>query len=823
MNKIKLTAYDKSIQFNDTKVFLNLMLKQSSKILIFSAGYVLILILIDSIARVLLEHLKSSYFEPFNQIHLLIEIINKKFGLKFIDFFKDVIVISAGVLGVIFGLFYTSFLNIITTKYANMHFNISLKMMEQKTIKRYFSLLAIMVISSILFQLTLVFGFNPTFISASLFTFTVLLCISSFIYFGRLSMIFFNESVLVQEILDEAYKILNRTYTNRQIFYSNKSNYALSSIKSKLELIKLIIEESALTSYRNTSLDEMSKGLLNFSLFYYRLKQTFPSNKKWHVQIYRHKTWEEASSSEYQVFSKSSRSLFPETIEDFNHIDKLVIQNQFMLFNLIKDDNAKWKVLSEQAKFVQTFSYQMDIDLFNSYFENLYAFLKDNLKSNENEDNISHNLQLVTNFSNLLINYFIGLNYNSGNLIISKNVNDLSLKIHSFQNFENVTSIPYKLRIWIDNHQSRLNNEKELLGKIVTPLSYTSNILNLKFAEIIVEHFSLLIDKTIDIVKDIQALLLKDKKYEIQCLSFLLDSLDIENKLKHGIDVSSNAILILTEKEIFEKFNTQKFKKDDFRNKIENLNEDLIQSIWEIGYISADTEIKNFPDLFGTVYNILVNDIIEIATSRSPDQLYVFTKSFIRYNFLYINKLDRKINTENIQYLGAKIYPLIIDLFEVWSFAFFVLRAEKRNDLNNKLLDYWDELFTQLKINESGYWLKLMAIYNYFQHSLMGLGNSSYVREFERKRKFEAYMKEKNFIKMKMVKHHHFPSKEFYSEINDYYLETIAKSFDDHFGFKGNLDQFFIEYFLRTRTVLKEAKIKETEYGKTLRRIVERN
>ncbi len=135
MKKIKLTAYDKSIEVNDAKVFLYLMLKQSRKILIFSGGFVLLLILLDIIARNVLDYFESSYLEPLNQIHLLIQIINDNFGLKFLDFFKDIIVISAGVLGVIFGLFYTSFLNIITTKYANMHYNISLKMIEQKTIK----------------------------------------------------------------------------------------------------------------------------------------------------------------------------------------------------------------------------------------------------------------------------------------------------------------------------------------------------------------------------------------------------------------------------------------------------------------------------------------------------------------------------------------------------------------------------------------------------------------------------------------------------------------------------------------------------------------
>lgn len=823
MDKIKLTAYDKSIEFNDAKAFFNLMLQQSKKILIYSIGFVLTLILIDSIARFLLEQLKSSYFEPFNQIHLLIKILNEKFGLKFLDFFKDVIVISAGVLGVIFGLFYTSFLNIITTKYANMHYSISLKMIEQKTIKRYFSLLAIMVISSLLFQLTLVFGFNPTLISAGIFTFSVILCISSFIYFGRLSMIFFNESVLVSEIINEAYKILNRTYKNRKIFYAKNSNHALASIKSKLELIKLIIEESSLTNFRNTSLDEMSKNLLDFSLFYYRLKQTFPSNKKWHVQIYRHKTWEEATSSEYQIFNNSSRSLFPETIEDFNHIDELIIKNQFMLFRLIKDDNTKWKVLNDQSKFVQTFSYQMDIDLFNLYFEKFCSYLKDNLIADKDEDVVFHNLQLVTSFDNLLINYFIGLNHNSTNLINSKNLKDLSLKIHSFQNFENVTSIPYKLRIWIDDHQVRLAHEKDLMGKIITPLSYTNNLLNLKFAEIAIEHLNLLIDKSISIINDIKSFLLKDKIYEIECLSFLIDNLDIENKSKHAIEIILDKTSILKEKEIFVEFDKKKFKTDDLQNKIENFNNKLIKSIWEIGYVSADVEIKNFPDIFGTVYNILVNDIIKIARENSPDELYVYTKSFIRYNFIYIKKLDIKLNAENVEFIGAKIYPLVIDLFETWSITFYVLRAQNRNDLINKLIIYWDDFFTGLKINESVHWRKILAIYDYFKNSLLVFGNSSYIQEFKRKREFEKLMKDKNFIKIRIVEHHHFPSKEFYSNIDDYYLEAIAKGFDDNLGFRGDLDQFFVEYFLRTRISLKEVNIKETQYGKTVKRIVGRD
>jgi hypothetical protein len=184
------------------------LFSSSKQGLLISILFIGFLLGLDYGARQITSYLCSSTDNTLNFCADFLYKVNDLIGVKFLDYFKDVIVIVAGVLGVILGLFFTTFLNIITSKYSNINSTIISQLLEQKVINRYFKLLAILVSSSIIFQFLLVIGYNPTFISAFLFSLIVIVTLLAFIFFGRYSLIYFNAGNLVFDLINSCNQIL---------------------------------------------------------------------------------------------------------------------------------------------------------------------------------------------------------------------------------------------------------------------------------------------------------------------------------------------------------------------------------------------------------------------------------------------------------------------------------------------------------------------------------------------------------------------------------------------------------------------------------------
>jgi len=170
LKRLTLKYFDTKQELQENADFLKRLVRNSLEGLLVSILFIGTLIGLDYLARELVISLGNSNKNYLNSVADIIYRINNIIGIKFLDYFKDVIVIVAGVLGVILGLFFTTFLNIITTKYANINSAIINQVLKQKTINRYFKLLAILVSSAVIFQFLLITGYYPTFISAFIFS-----------------------------------------------------------------------------------------------------------------------------------------------------------------------------------------------------------------------------------------------------------------------------------------------------------------------------------------------------------------------------------------------------------------------------------------------------------------------------------------------------------------------------------------------------------------------------------------------------------------------------------------------------------------------------
>ncbi len=827
LKRLKVTYYDKKTEFKENIGFLKRLFNSSKQGLLISVIFIGTLVGLDIGAREIVNTLCFSTNNTFNSIADYLLRINDIIGVKYLDYFKDVIVIVAGVLGVILGLFFTTFLNIITSKYSNINSTIISELLEQKIINRYFKLLAILVSSSIIFQFLLVVGYKPTFISAFLFSIIVIITLLAFIFFGRYSLIYFNAGNLVFDLINSSNQILNRVYNNKKYFYSkNNGKRTLTRVIRNINKIRIIVEESTKPQLSNTALDSISDELLKFSIRFNSFKHTFPSNKEWHPKTQKYKRWDEASSSEYEVYGRIGASLYPETVDDFLYIERQIIDTQFFIFkNLPSDD--KVKISYNQVKYLKIISFQCEEELFDAFFNQLESFVKGNLKSKEDSKSVETNLQLISLYANLIIQYMVGFNYNLERIISESQLRKLSKAIHFHKDTDTIMQFPYAIRVWLDNYQSKLQNEILNEKKVITPLFYTDFELSYQFQLLFKNYFEGLSKNIHKRILNFSTYL-ESKDYPLEALEFLSESLDSFKKIEFFSGILKNKI----EKDI-NALNHKKEEKYTFTERegivIENqkLQKSAINKIWEVGYSSYSFDIKGLPDLFGNFYQLICQDILEKTFTDNAFELIKYLPQFYTYNVLYIDSLRLKIDNKRFEYTSSKLFPLVVDLFEISAITIIIFKITNNKALEDCFIEYWNKAF-KTDNEELKFWTMIMPIYRHFNQPILGMSTPSYVREEERKNRLEDYLKNSDFVNLVKetdTRGFQIPEKYYKTDCEDIFIKEVVSNLrSDGFGFVyEELADIFIEYYLRTRISLKGLEIKETNYGSELRRNMERD
>lgn len=824
MRNLKLTYYNKKTTLSENIGFLKGLLNKSKSGLLISVLFIGVLVGLDFGIRHLTIFFCNSSYHILNKIADVLYKINDAIGIKFLDYFKDVIVMVAGVLGVILGLFFTTYMNIITTKYSNFNGIIINQLLKHKLINRYLIFLAILVSSAIIFQFLFVLGYSPTFVSAFLFTISVIIALLSFIFLGRNIITYFNAGNLVSDLRDDCFNSYHKYYNNRKYFNKNKSGkQILTRIISNIDKIKLITEESVKLKLNNTDLQGSSNDLLDFAIYFNSIKQNFPSNNDWFPKIQKYKSWYNASSTEYEMFERTGAAPFPETIDDFLSVEKRLIDTQFYIFRNITNTNDKILSAYNQFKYLQVLSFQCEVELFENFFNKLEIFVKDNLQKTDTKEN-KDNLQLVTIYANLLVQYFVGFNHNLERLITASKLKKLAKAVHNQGDISKMMSFPYAIRIWIDKYQEKLQNEKFYEGSIQTPLFYTEYELAFQFQLLLQSSFEKIAGSMHKRVLSFSDYL-KTNKFGLEALEFLMESLDVFRKIEFFSGILENKI----DNEI-DKLNLKTGERFVFSERKELLernktnNKKVINEIWQLGLPSYTIKDTELPDIYGNFYQLICKDILDKAFEDKGTELIEYLPKFYTYNLLYIESLRQKFDPKQFDYTASKLFPVIVDLFEISAIAIIMFKVFENKVLENKFYDTWNLLFKDVE-SEKSYWQFIFTIYQYFHQYKFGI-SVSYAKEQGRERRLETFFRQSDFVKLETVKDSPFAEQHYITDIDDLYIKAIVETLGidnySHLNFV-DLSEIFIEYFLRQRIASKDLKIKETRYGKDIRRNLEKD
>lgn len=826
LSTIRLRWFDFNSNLHDKVLFGRNLFNISWKGITFSIFLLIILLAADFFVRKLVYFLNSySNDSVACQLANLAYNINYKIGLKNVNYLVEVVSVSAGVLGVILGLFYTAFITIISTKYSNINSVISFQLLEQKSINRYFVLLAALTSLSILFQVFLSLGYSPTIISIILFSILIVAALTSFIRFGKYALVYFDTSYLVNDLIHSNYRTLAKIIkVNSQIDTLGKGRLYLKRIYQNIDKIQLIIRESQNPQTRNTSLNVISDTLLDFSIYYNSVKQTIPSKKGWHLQTREFRAWDEAKEWDFSLLKNTGVNILPETVDAYNLMEKKFITTQFELFHHYVTDSDTIEVLMNQNKYLQIIAIQCDFETIEYFFNQLKIFLIEKLKTIPTE-NQTYRLQLVSLFPYLLIALLVGFNDNLSGYD-NPRLKKLAKAIHFNNKTDKILQFPYFIRKWLDSYHEKQITEKTLEGKFITPLFYTEFELAQTFQYEIQNFWNKIVLYIIDNISQLSKTFIENKSV-LEALHLNMESIELCKKISFFTNTTNEIILSFNDLNFQKHDSPFEFKnQDDLLKKNDLLKEQILANIWEVGISAYQVKKNELPDMYGNFYHLILNDIIDklFVTPTNEKIIQKYLSKFFVSCTLYIEHLREKYkDSEYIEFSLSRLFPLIIDMYEVSAIAILISKISNKEEIIDSILKFWDTIHNSAE-NELHFWKWINAIYSYFKHPLYGLSTPSYFKEQDRKTRFENYLIENKIVREEIYKGDLMKSymEHYVSDSPDFYVKAAIRSMYAGSISLIELDEVFVEFYLRTRIALKELDIKETHYGEQLRRTMEK-
>jgi len=822
--------YKVALNLNDYKIETSLLVQFIRQITKYGLGGIalsiiplFLILLIEQLAKQLLAYL---LIFPNNSIYYLIAekiiYLNNLIGIKNFDYLSIVSSIAAGVIGVILGLFYTAFLTIIATKYSNVHINISYKLIEQKTINKYFILLSTVTSLAFLFQLVLTTGYQPTIISSIIFAAIIVATITTFFRYGKYALMYFDVGFLVEDLINTNNQVIRKIILHKnKIDALGQGQAYLRRIYLNIKNILLIVQESKRPETRNISLDSISANLLEFAKYFNSIKHTIPSSEGWHFQITKYKGWEDAQDWDYSALRSTGADIMPTNSISYNQIERMIIEIQFELFESYITNTDKLAILFGQGQFLQVTAIQCDYEILQFYVEKLEGFVIQKVKE-ANKGDIKFRLNIIQTYLHLIISYLVGFNYNL-KIFSAKNIDDIARSISETKDPSSITQFPYFLRIWLDKYQIRLQNEKKINERVITPKFYTEYELLAQISYELKDHLTKAISYLQSQISKLSETLVL-AELQIEALMLNMDSIEINKKFE---------FFSYTLKEKIDSLNELNYQKDalfvfkDLQDTIDNnkfFYNKLIDNIWELGMFSFNISKKDIPDLYGKYYILIINDITDkllLNPKESIDPINYLNKFNVAC-IQYLEKMRIKYSDiNNLEYSISKIYPFIIDLLDINSIALIVNRIITRNMNDDKIFELWNK-WVDNNVPEIEFWKWIIAVYNFGKMNV-GIKFQSYQKKHFRSTKFESYLIN-NYLVVSTTGTIGLGKslvEKYKSNVNDIHVQTIARSM--HMGSISfiELDEIFVEIYLRTRISIKTLNIKETRYGEQLRRTLE--
>lgn len=729
---------------------------------------------------------------------------------------NEIVGAIAGVLGLILGLFYTAFLTIISTQYASLNGIIRSIVVNQETLNRYFYMLSFGTAFSLWYLTAITFGYSPTRVSILILTMSSVSFLFSFIFFGKRSLIYFDIGVLVNDILFYNYSLFKRAVRQSNVWpFVRLDSKFLDRIYTNSLKIELLLAETERTK-TVSSIEQVTTALLRYLVFYSFNKHKIPSDEEWQIKVIKERNWDEARDIDYSLLESSGIGLIASPKADVNVIEKYLHKIQFKALNLQLITSGRLDRLQFDSNYLQLIAIGLDVELIKDYFEHLSELLfrsKDPMS--ESESNGLYNGE-CKQFVELMISVVLGFQNNLASITSAEFVSEFVDSTHNGGHMNRY--MPYKLRPEFDFMVKSLIQEAKLEEVEATRDFYIKFFISSRIAQVIDDYWNDLLEYFVTYLKNrIRSLSKSD--HSLSSLFLAVYSMETLNKMTNVNRLVEKKIDILNE------FNYQ-FETDAYesvhtvknKNLLEQLRNEIIRSIFQSGVKNIDKQVEGQLDAVGTGYVIIRAEIERMLFEEGIHQmeLSLMLRKYFGFAFLYLQSRSRRY--EHQADIERVVYPIIRDVMDIFSISVLLSLLKNKQGVIESLLNYANRVHRHSE-DELEFWRSIMSIYYDFKDNRRVFANVSYQNELARKKRLREYITDSENVDLvhsndDSIRGH---SGKYVSKLNDdVYLRLILNTVSPVGVDDIRLDEFFIEYYLRTRLYLKGLNLKETRFAKRL-------
>ena len=650
-------------------------------------------VIVISVMSVFIAIEKELYTVFDGKLHWLRNIINFSN-----DSFFQFLIATLGVAGFLVALFYANLSGVFTSKYANLDFNISKAVIEERENQKNLNGIKNYIAINIALILLYIFGIKAQVIIALIFSIYTIKTIVVFINLSKRTFSFSNLNFITRsEIvkIQEAYaseKIENISSNDK-----NLQNYlygiAKKSFENLMRLLEFFINEKDFNA-----IIEFEKSILILLNDYGSVKEMIPYNSYWYEEKIIQKSMLKMSGLDLVSYMNTGTIPNPERTKNHYWLEECIfkmIEEGLKALITNKKDKYSIEIIATLDSYIEVYLKNGNNKKILELEKNLFININHLLEEKWGKD--IYSIQSILDLEQVLL---IGHIIDAEKYIekCKKAIEKIDFEKYSFNEL-----IKNNLALFnderLDNITKQIELEKRIEGRRITDNKYLKEQLYaLLYDEInnVIKIYESILKYT---NKEVKYLIEKQKDYQAEII--IARNIEIYNKMEYYIK------MIYEQKSELKRYEMDfKWEKNISNNTLEMINksklENILNGIKIIERKSLNTKKENEIDIYGLIlFNafLLAN---EFLIEGDFDSLQKIHKNL--YNLTlkcdYIVKNEIELNGYNTNYALKQYAKPFTYFMNLEGKIIFLARLNKNQELENMVSEQFNEIRKNEKILE---------------------------------------------------------------------------------------------------------------------------
>ena len=612
----------------------------------------------------------------------------------------------SGIGGVFIGLYYAGISAVASAIYAKVPNNVRDLLAHERFGNVYMLLLSFLTLLGLILVALRISGFPRVYLAVPIVTILAGLGVIAFVKLGQRAFYLFDPTQLSNRIFEQLQRWLEMAKIGGfQWLDKSFQNHAHRQASATLDTLDTLADITAKErQLSGRPFIELSQRLLKFMVHYEQSKGSIPTDSSWFEQRYQHRDWYRTEYSRVSIAHETGTSLQPDVATNKEWVEGKVLpilkrciatnlaeEKYTELLGLFNHIDMYIKILAQVGEVQRAFELLKAL-LLNA-LKQIAGQTHDELVKDEVLEKVAV-VELLASFS-----VSIALSYHEQLESFDRNYIENSLASIRWDNDTDIyrQGFPAYCLSQLEWLKTRLDFEKEVEGKYITPLWYRTELVRQVVAERFVDNTKVLLSMGSALYADAISIALS-RKHPWLAAAVMSREWEYWHKVESQMDVWEETWVDLSAHRKIEGLEWPKFEFDELRTIFENRQVDLVNLMSRQNLLLALlSRPEGFPDYAGqflytsgeVAFDALLGNKVELLRSVIEPYLH---GCLLRFN-------DLCPRSENVDWRFQQEFKIasaaLLDVMHVSGYAKLLAAYHGNDALWNEVTAAWDKCMAE--------------------------------------------------------------------------------------------------------------------------------